>query len=410
MFAEAWAYHPANYRQKEVHTILATLRAGECISLIGLSGMGKSNLLGFLVYRAAHFDPQAPKCVLIDCNRLSDLTAETFFRLSRHSLLVQTEDSEVDLGSESADPLEGFQRALADALNEQPRPLALIIDSFDPLAASMDRPFFNNLRAIRDAQKFKLTYLVATRRPLSALARFEDLREFADLFIANQIWLPPLSIPDARWSINRFAERHNRHFKPGEVEELLLLSGGHPGLLRSLASGWTEDVPDDPTSWLEDPAVQRECTLLWEDLTEETQTALRIESFTNETLRRTGLTFEGRIFSPVFAAYIDTLAGEGLRMEATGEVYREGIRLPVNLTAKEHALLTYLLEHAGAVCEKDALIRAVWPEDRVYERGVRDDSLAQLVRRLRVKIEPNPPSPTYLLTVPGRGYRLIQSP
>jgi DNA-binding response OmpR family regulator len=53
------------------------------------------------------------------------------------------------------------------------------------------------------------------------------------------------------------------------------------------------------------------------------------------------------------------------------------------------------------------LARAVWPEDRVFGDGVRDDALAQLVRRLREKIEPAPSKPIHLLTVPGRGYRYV---
>jgi len=75
-----------------------------------------------------------------------------------------------------------------------------------------------------------------------------------------------------------------------------------------------------------------------------------------------------------------------------------------NLTAKENKLLEYFIAHAGEVCEKDDLVRAVWPEDVIYERGIRDESLAQLVRRLRVKIEPDPGQPNYIHTVPGRGY------
>jgi DNA-binding winged helix-turn-helix (wHTH) protein len=59
------------------------------------------------------------------------------------------------------------------------------------------------------------------------------------------------------------------------------------------------------------------------------------------------------------------------------------------------------------VVEKDALARAVWSEDRVYTRGIRDDSLAQLVRRLREKIETDPTHPRFILTVPGRGYRYV---
>ena len=67
--------------------------------------------------------------------------------------------------------------------------------------------------------------------------------------------------------------------------------------------------------------------------------------------------------------------------------------------------MAYFLEHAGEVCEKDDLIQAVWPEDKIFEQGIRDDSLAQLVRRLRKKIEPDPAAPRRIQTIPGRGYR-----
>ena len=77
------------------------------------------------------------------------------------------------------------------------------------------------------------------------------------------------------------------------------------------------------------------------------------------------------------------------------------------LTAKEHLLLQFFQAHAGHVCEKDKLIRAVWPEDKAQARGVRADSLAQLVRRLREKIEPDPATPRYVHTLPGRGYRFV---
>jgi DNA-binding response OmpR family regulator len=49
-------------------------------------------------------------------------------------------------------------------------------------------------------------------------------------------------------------------------------------------------------------------------------------------------------------------------------------------------------------------VHAVWPEDVIYEQGVRDESLAQLVRRLRVKIELDPNEPHFIHTIPGRGY------
>jgi two-component system response regulator RegX3 len=80
------------------------------------------------------------------------------------------------------------------------------------------------------------------------------------------------------------------------------------------------------------------------------------------------------------------------------------------LTLKESLLLEFLSARAGEVCARDDVIRGVWPEDQIFERGVRDDSLAQLVRRLREKIEPDPSRPRHLHTVPGRGYRFTNRP
>lgn len=70
-------------------------------------------------------------------------------------------------------------------------------------------------------------------------------------------------------------------------------------------------------------------------------------------------------------------------------------------------LLQYFRQHPERVCEKDELVRGVWPEDKLYEQGIRDDSLAQLVRRLREKVEEDASSPNHILTVPGRGYRFL---
>ncbi len=78
------------------------------------------------------------------------------------------------------------------------------------------------------------------------------------------------------------------------------------------------------------------------------------------------------------------------------------------LTAKENLLFEYFRARSGEVCEKDDLIRAVWPEDEVYSHGIRDDSLAQLIRRLRIKIEPDASNPRFIHTVTGRGYRFLE--
>ena len=78
-----WDTYPASYRHAEVENILSAVRAGECVALVGLSGSGKSNLLGFLAYKQPI---EGCRMLLVDCNRLSEPTPDGLFRLVRDAL------------------------------------------------------------------------------------------------------------------------------------------------------------------------------------------------------------------------------------------------------------------------------------------------------------------------------------
>jgi len=76
----------------------------------------------------------------------------------------------------------------------------------------------------------------------------------------------------------------------------------------------------------------------------------------------------------------------------------------IALTAKELALLKKLNENRGNIVTFDALSDAVWGEN--YYRY--ENTLMVHIRRLREKIEENPSSPVWLLTVRGLGYKLAK--
>ena len=79
----SWEIYPSAYRRREVKEIYKAVQAGDCASVIGLSGSGKSNLLGFINHRGDVFPlPTA----LIDCNRLREPTLDGFFQLIRSVL------------------------------------------------------------------------------------------------------------------------------------------------------------------------------------------------------------------------------------------------------------------------------------------------------------------------------------
>lgn len=352
----AWDAYPPDYRAEETRAIAAAIAAGECVSVVGLSGSGKSNLMGFLAQRVS---VAGCRLTLLDCNRLPEHTPPALLRLIRCAL---REEQAGDCPP-FADELGALERVIAQALAGV-SVLALLLDRFDALPADAMPAIAGNLRALRDAHKFQLSFVIATRRPLPPRS------ELAELFYANTLWLGPLSERDARWNVARFAARRGAQWDEDTARRIIALSQGYPSMLRAVCEAHAAGAALTVESLLAHPAVAARIEEFWADQP------------SDEALRRSRLLDHPLLMAnrpPVF----DTTA----------------------LTAKENLLLSYFLAHPNVVCEKDDLIRAVWPEDKVYQQGIRDDSLAQLVRRLREKIEPNPSAPRFVHTVPGRGYR-----
>jgi two-component system response regulator RegX3 len=73
----------------------------------------------------------------------------------------------------------------------------------------------------------------------------------------------------------------------------------------------------------------------------------------------------------------------------------------VPLPLKEFDLLEYLLRNVGRVLTRGQLIDRVWGADYVGDTKTLDVH----VKRLRSKIEPDPSTPSHLVTVRGLGYK-----
>jgi len=90
------------------------------------------------------------------------------------------------------------------------------------------------------------------------------------------------------------------------------------------------------------------------------------------------------------------------RVDAHVRVLSERSGAPVRLTPKAFDTLLYLLEHRDGFSTKDALIRALWP-DRVVEENNLDQNISALRRALGERRDAH----RYIVTVPGKGYRLV---
>jgi len=83
------------------------------------------------------------------------------------------------------------------------------------------------------------------------------------------------------------------------------------------------------------------------------------------------------------------------------EVRRAG--RPVELSAKEFALLVYFISHPAETLSRDRLLDEVWG----YENYPSTRTVDTHIVHLRQKLEPNPEEPRFILTVHGSGYKFV---
>ncbi len=95
------------------------------------------------------------------------------------------------------------------------------------------------------------------------------------------------------------------------------------------------------------------------------------------------------------------LSANGLEINLTTyRVSRD--HLPINLTAKEYALLEFLVRHHRQILSKDQIISHVWN----YDANILPNTVEVYIRNLRRKIDlPFPKKTPLIHTIRGFGYR-----
>jgi TolB-like protein/Flp pilus assembly protein TadD len=76
----------------------------------------------------------------------------------------------------------------------------------------------------------------------------------------------------------------------------------------------------------------------------------------------------------------------------------DGTTIPI--TPRVFDTLLYMAEHHDTLLDKERIMKAVWPDSIVEE-----NNLAQAISKLRQVFGETPGSHSYIITVPGRGYR-----
>jgi DNA-binding winged helix-turn-helix (wHTH) protein len=446
-------------RDEDMHYIAQRVISGDCCALVGASNIGKSHLL------RAWRHPEAVRAYLkeatdglgfvyIDFNLMLEMSEQGFYELILRSVLtllreVPTEpaiyDQVNDAYSRVVEPTNpflvplSFNEGIITLCEDWPRRLVLLFDEFDEVFQGIDERVFLNLRALRDRYPDQLSYVVATLKRLTESRQGPEIGEFSELFAHDTRYLGMLTERDALRIVDEFAQAEGLPLTPEDRAFILAQTGGHPGLLGAachvLARAFGRDEPDRLRAadyrllceWLEnDVTVRGECVKLWSNLPTDQQGALvdflsgkpsdpiSLRQLGEKGILVKGQDGEDRVFSGAFEglARRQRLLQEpiepGVHVDIeSGEVYVDGQTAPV-LTDLEYRLMLLLYGQIDKICDKYRIVEAVWGEDYIEE--VDDARIEKLVSRLRQKIETDPANPRYMVTVRGRGYRLLSRP
>jgi two-component system response regulator RegX3 len=443
-------------RHDEINKLLQALGESNCAAVVGLSNTGKSTLLRHL--RSQPMAEQYRKLtgrqaafVYIDCNSMFEVTGQGLYELVLRAVQESMPDLSDALSTRLSDhyrrivepdtqfqvPL-SFNNAMQAIIEEGQRDLVLLLDEFDEAFDALDGRVFLNLRALKDKYPENLMYVTATVRRLGSKRSDEQTAEFVELSASHTFIMRLFDRTQADELADSLA-RHNgieEGLSDQEQDFLWAQTGGHPRLLRGALSHLIDlrlNHPDDYRdqgvdlvldAMLHDVTIRSECSRLWGQLgpgERATLTAVAIGS--GEQVDRRALQAVGEwglvhekgtkvaIFGKLMAGFvrrqhvIQRELPSGIWVDHdSGDVWIEGNPAPP-LTELEFKLLSLLFTRVSKLTDKYQIVETVWGVS--YINDVDDTRIEKLVSRLRAKIEPDPSTPRYIVTVRGRGYKLV---
>ncbi|ABU56698.1 putative two component transcriptional regulator, winged helix family [Roseiflexus castenholzii DSM 13941] len=410
----------------------------QCCAIIGDARSGKTSLLYYLRSAA----PGRPICgdttarfvfSYVNAGPYADLGASQshgalyFWRdlaratsqaLDRHDDLPALPDQGI---AETAivDAVYALKCVVEDMLRQRSdRTFVFLIDNVEGIAR-LPRHTASFLRSLTQDPDIgaRVAYVVTASVPLSRLYPADELREpssFWSLF-ASELFIGGLDDADITALFGRAPELNDADRAwirrlGGANLMLLLIAAAHVYHWRMHPNG---SSPND----IERAAIEEArplCRTWWrklletyaiatdarEALLEQNRAPTSDEGVLFDALRQRGLAQRDRngwrISSTIFAQALSDQPGM-----PSIETSLPLPSAPPAFTHLEGEVYAFLREHAGRVCTRDEVKRAIWPVSPPS-----DSALQKIIERIRDKIEPDPKHPRKLIAVRGQGYML----
>jgi DNA-binding winged helix-turn-helix (wHTH) protein len=457
----AWTNYRLSYRSREMETLAGWIQIGTSGTVAGVTGIGKSNLLGFLCHRPEAIRQYLPSDgekvipIAVDINSLPTNDVSTLYRIILRGFYESRQQFGGDLrqaikslyqeNRAASDPFlpQSALRELFLMLQDEQIRVVLVLDRFDRFCEYVDPPMTDTLRGLRDSFKDTLSYFVGMRQEVAYSSNPSSLGDLYELLDSYICWVQPMNVEDARQLISTETHANQRAADEKIMAHLISFTGGHPGLLKAAAHWWMGNSDAELEGWLDQllaaPTIQYRLERIWSSLSLAEQEVMMelaqhrpTQAIPSERQLRSQFTPDNRqldtvsrlvdkgllrkigddwtIQSGLLLAYVGQISeptpGSILVDPKTDSLFQGKIPLS-SLSPLERNLLFFLVSHPRSRHTHTELIEAVWSET-VNKEGVSTEALYQTVRGLRRKIEPVPSKPRYVVSwrgAPEGGYQ-----
>jgi hypothetical protein len=344
--------------------------------------------------------------------------------------------------------LQTLWHTMADAIRNTTADLVLLLIDNAEGIARLPRVTGSLLRTLAQDPTLseRVAFVATSARPLHEFYEpntWQASSSFWNLF-ANTVYLGQLEPAAAQALMTRNATTENAvRFSVQEQTLLLRLAGRHPDLLTmACALLYDYHITTQPRTTINGPAVEQQlfdtalplCQAIWQALGQISGAQPLVQRVVGSglavtsdppplllTLARLGVLEQDgqrwRLFATVMQRFVQqssTLGALGVAPELTSNSLLPApeplLMTPTNqvwggagpaFTHLEGALYAYLAAHAGVVCDRESIKRALWTDETPS-----DSALQKVIERIREKIEIDPKQPRRLLAVRGQGYIL----
>lgn len=351
--------NPTHYREEVLQPLFKYIKSGESFYVVGAPSVGKTRLMDFIMgddsdalWAGEDVDRDWVKSkylgediaskiwlVRVDMNRMRHENdwAFQFYELLLNTLLLtcnrcvsmdKVETLRVDLAALDSQVIQSKDTLMAHRLFEMAVnmicqsyniQICFLFDEFDDTYQTMQRELFSQLRAIRDANKYRLTYILFLRNLPEKLRSPKDNESFYELISRNMLGLGPYSAMDSFHIIGQLEKRRDHELNKENREWVWNNSGGHPGLIQALfafvkENSLTTAQKQNPEWLVKQEIIREEFRKIWNGLLDEEQDALKkiaqgdqksVSFSTGTLLLGKGIVkTSGILFSPLFEYWI----------------------------------------------------------------------------------------------------------